>query len=493
VTGGSITQTGGGGIWSDAAYTRIDNVRIDSTIGQYADGIFAQGGHVLLVNAPLISRVAWQGIEGHQVDTVRVTGGSITQAGSGGIWSDAAYTRIDNVRIDSTIGQYADGIFAQGGHVLLVNAPLISRVAWQGIEGHQVDTVRVTGGSITQSGSNGVWVSEGLRLVADGVTVDGSGASYAYGVGVGAWHTRYTEVLGSSVLRSRWTGVNVSTADSVLVTGSSVRENGTGAAPGIYLEYVTDSARIKGNTIENNGTGIQTVYGSPLVLDSNRVAGNTASGWFSNDSSAGGSATRNLFLNNGWGVVVHPVSGGSTPPILSLRRNSFGGNTFGAVAKNGSISTIDADSNYWGDPLGPNCRFTVGDPHCPATTTGDTILSPGVTFFPWLASADPEVAAVSALMLAQRQVRSARIPPSASPSTPPDMQRLRAHAVRPEERRDGSGRSAAQGPPPEDRLGLPQGASRAAATHALGTQARRPMSWQRGRVPRPARIHHPAS
>jgi nitrous oxidase accessory protein NosD len=265
-------------------------------------------------------------------------------------------------------------------------------------------------------------------------------------------------------------GINFTTSPGGRVAANSISRTQVG----ILLNTLSDSTILTGNVIDQSGADGVNVSGSLIRADSNKITNSGLSGLV---FYVGGSGrlTRNRFQNNGsYGVGIDNSLYSTSP---SLANNIIQGNVLGG-ANNGSYpyATMDADSNYWGDPNGPRCNIAVTGVDCSASVAGDSVLSAGITFTPFLSSPPggvPAAPPARPVFSASRRPVSAEGPVAAAA---PEGQ------VRPSVLRGPRLSEAPQGSQPAaSRPG------RAAAERQETQRKSFPMAWQKGREPRQPR------
>lgn len=193
-----------------------------------------------------------------------------------------------------------------------------------------------------------------------------SGGAYSLGGiavnGSSGYRNNYVRVDSNTVQAGAGLGVSVMWADSVSVNGNTVSGIDTlsvSGASGIRSSNVFWWARITRNTVTGNGVPGIRVDGtaSGVAIDTNLIADNLGAGLLLHSAATG---RFNSVRRNGTGIL-DSVGTGSV-----FRSNNIEGNAFGV--RNLGFAALDADSSWWGDPLGPACA--IG---CDTASTGDSI------------------------------------------------------------------------------------------------------------------------
>jgi hypothetical protein len=315
------------------------------------------------------------------------------------------------------------------------------------------DTLISVGDTILFAGGAGIVAESGRYLSVDAAFVDS-----ANGNGIQAQYFTSVLVRNSTIRGPYNEGISLYSIDSLTVDSSAI----VGAWLGVDGNQIGGAARIYGTRVDSSySTGVA-IYVSgaavPVVVDSSRIAGNAGTGidvWcdYCVDSAL---VTHSTITGNDIGLVTEGNNGGY---YLTARNNNIAGNVRGGAANNAvGYAVIDADTNYWGDQYGPTCRNGVTG--CDERALlGDSILTQGITFTPWLADS------ATSVMLAPRNMR-----PVARRPAPV----VAAAAARP-------ARAATTQHPFALRPAQAQ------------LQPRPPlMTWRKGQQPRPAKVHHPS-
>ena len=164
---------------------------------------------------------------------------------------------------------------------------------------------------------------------------------------------------------------------NVLVSGNSSNGDGT-----LVALFKTNGSQITGNTVV--GAGFSAIYigggDSNVLVTANQVTSASSAVKVANAFGVGPNSsvtiTGNTLYNNAYGVNVAATSVTDT---VQAHRNSLTGNTlFGIFNDPSSGGLVSGNCNWWGAASGPG---PIG------SGTGDKV-STGVTFTPWLVSAD---------------------------------------------------------------------------------------------------------
>ena len=266
-------------------------------------------------------------------------------------------------------------------------------------------------------------------------------------------------------------GIAVQAVDTVAIDRVAVSN---AAVAGIYLDGVWVAGKVYGSTVDDSYTGLAFLnyYGAaPLTVDSSRFSGSAGNGigLMCMGCTALGAITRTSLTGNAGGLFVEGGSSGPTV-TLAMHHNTIAGNTLGGVWNQAASYgvAVEAEDNYWGDLLGPTCNTGVGVMGCdPGATVGDSIMTGGVMFSPWLD------APFESVMTTPPAVASAPRPHLSAAALADRRAATRApQAVRPL-------------PTPRPRM------AGSAAPPNLGRDFTPQVPWQRGRQPRPATVHHP--
>ncbi|MFN2570694.1 MAG: right-handed parallel beta-helix repeat-containing protein [Gemmatimonadales bacterium] len=229
----------------------------------------------------------------------------------------------------------------------------------------------VQGGSF-RGGRQAVSGSYLDRLEITGATIDSAGDYYYPAVLSSS--VRNVALVNDTLTRARGWGMQVLSADTASAVGNVIRD-GQPVDPfsqEAALEFVSvGTGVIYGNRLERNAVrGIIVRSGSgPMTIDSNVVADD--SGFAALQLHQPATVRWNLFARNFNGIFVDDFGASSV-----IRHNNFEGSVFDGL-RNLSATAVVADSNYWGDALGPRCATG-----CDTTSTGDNISGPA-TYLPF--------------------------------------------------------------------------------------------------------------
>lgn len=179
---------------------------------------------------------------------------------------------------------------------------------------------------------------------------------------------------------------NIYNADITIIEGNSniVVSGNFGNGDGTLLAlFKTNGAQITGNTVVGDG-GSSAIYigggDSNVIVDGNQVTSAGSAVRVTNAFGVGLNSSvtimGNTLYNNASGVSV---GANSVTGTVQAHRNSLTGNTlFGISNDPSSGGLVSGTCNWWGAASGPG---PIG------SGTGDKV-STGVTFAPWLVSAD---------------------------------------------------------------------------------------------------------
>lgn len=479
-----VTRASATGIGASAPVVALDhNVMRSIALGGYPYN-YSYGAFVSGYNA---------------VDTVRSTGDSVVGVRSNyaiaGLRVDTALVGIVDSLVADSIGvdaaYYGNGLSFEGRRLTVTNSR-ITTTRENGIEafGRLIFTSR--GNRIRSVLNNGIWVTSSCEC-----SVGGPDSVFS---------TRDTvsnsSYLGYAVSQAKYVRVDSAVVDTVTVFGAWVASNGRvlirdsrirdAAQAGIFVEFgvnrvdivrdsvlgsgingvdvylmnatSADSATITGTTVDATAAmGIYLRGSGTLVADSNRITNNLHGIEFSDGTLGVVSAriTRNKVAGNrGYGVAL----GYSASSVsASLQGNNIQGNDSAGVVNYAIVPiTVDADSNYWGDPNGPRCRTGIAlIALCSGTSVnGDSITTDFVNFAPY--NSAPNASAPTA-----PPARSA-VAAAASRTAPSSLLRSGASMV-------------SRGPPVVGAAAVP-------GTHPTAERHPFPTAWQRGREPRAPRL-----
>ncbi len=366
----SVSRLGAIGVFADSV---TDNVTTD----QSGDGIYFNADST----APL--RVLRNSL------TCNATGG----AGAHGI-----------------LFEYADGIVANN-QVTGCNSGIWAYATNQ----FHADTL--TGNTVVmpQHSYVGIYAYGPLASVITGNAVSGdTSGSSSYGalfVDHTAYGTGTTQLANNAVAGGSGYGIFVSNLDSAFVRNNTVQGVGNGGtATGILAGNNLGKAVIYGNAVRQvSGVGIavqnnDTAAAALVTVDSNVVAASAKDGIQVQYGAA--RITRTRVTGSKLNGVEFNTS--TDTARSSVRRSFLAGNRFGVQAYG---YAFHADSNWWGDPNGPQCSDTT----CVAST-GDSI-SLALIHKPFLTDTSTLTvpAAPRAFALAGLSARAA-VPAAAGPS-----------------------------------------------------------------------------
>ncbi len=507
----------------------VDTTGRDSSFGSY--GLELQSGRYTLRHNHLSNTLQGDGMNicgdirmevttiGNRISNARYNGINIAECGESGSRPDTLISVHDTVSVTG-IGIYADqltlvqvdsadltgqltvyqgGVHVNGGRLVVRDSRIrgfeAGVAAYNGertveirrnafiANGNGVyldtplDSTVIVGNTVDSSSTTGLEMYFGAAARVDSNVVRVSGLN---GIRLGNL-TGQTSVSGNTVDSTALEAIHVYSGLTARVTRNTITRSGLS---GLLLAAMSDTVFATGNTITGSGVDGIWVYASLVHADSNKLAANTNNGI---NFGAGGSgrAEFNRFQGNGaYGIFVDASSPFTSP---SAANNVIQGNVVGGAINLAypNTTTVDADSNYWGDPFGPRCKVEVTGVDCAVTngaTVGDSVVSAGIIFMPFLPSAPSGVPAAPRVLASRNiaRVRTGAAAPSAPTSALAAGERRAALAQREQARAEATRQQAAQRPP------SPAVTPRAAR---LGPRAF-PNAWQKGRqpsAPRPAR------
>jgi hypothetical protein len=430
-------------VWG-AVSAEIDSLTVDTTGldgTNTSAGVEFWGGHLTLSNSRISNVLAY----GTGVLAWTDTTASVLESRHNVIWNtqgQGLYTT-----------EYTPGY---GCAPPVFGAAPVARGAMGGCGGNGPDTLISVGDSILFAGGSGIQAESARRLFVDSAVVDSAG-----GNGIDASSVGSVQVLHSVIRTPLNNGINLYSSDSLLVEHSAI----SGAFYGVNAQWLGAFAKVFGSSIDSSaddGVYIYTVGPVvPVLVDSSRILGNGNAGIDASCSSYPCTdsllVTRSTIAANLIGLVTEGYQ-------VTARNNNIQGNGGGAANWVLAFAVIDADTNFWGDTLGPVCSVPGGATGCDPTSvgrTGDMILTAGISIAGWL------TAPATGVMPAPRFIRPAarRLAPVAVTARPPRPAAAASTSRRPFAMR------AAQ---PQQRPRAPM------------------MSWRHGQPPRPARAHHPS-
>lgn len=346
ITGGTVSgntaAAEGGGLWNSGAGTMtVDgtditaNTASGATADQGGGGLFQEaGGGTLTVRNATVTGNAANGAAGSgggilndqsnvNVEDSTISGNTSVRAG-GGVEANIGTTNLTGVTLDgnSTGGAPGNGgglhitgagnADISGSSVTNNTATLEGGGLWNGSGTMTVSDTDITGntasGAAADDGGGGLFNNGGTLRISDS-TVEGNEADGAAGSGGGVLTLAGTlEVTNSSVddntaVRAGG-GIEATEGSSTTLSGGSLSENLTGAAPGngggLHLTGAgtvdVEGVVVAGNLAANEGGGLWNSAAGTMTVTSSTISNNTASGAPA-DSGGGG-------LHNDGGELV---------------------------------------------------------------------------------------------------------------------------------------------------------------------------------------------
>jgi len=475
---GSYGESVGIGITSDVS------VRMVTSLGDSVSNVGQRGFAVDTTNVGIIDSLVVDhtgqdlatGLPGVELRggryTLRDSHISNTQAGVGVLLMGSSISLESRRNLIESTG--AEGIFAfdpchdgcETGPPVLVRAPPARASQSSSVS----DTLRSIGDTLRNTGGSAILFGAVDYALVDSADVDG----VTDGAGVSLFGVRSAIVRRSSIRNTgglMWgNGIAVQSVDTVAIDRVAVSD---AAVAGIYLEGVWAAGKVYGSTVDDSHAAGLLFFdngAAPLTVDSSRFSGNAGNGidLVCMSCAALGAITRTSITGNAGGVSVQGGSSGPTV-TLAMHHNTIAGNTLGGAWNLAAYGVaVEATDNYWGDPLGPTCNTAAGVTGCdPGATVGDSIMTGGVTFSPWL----------------DAPFEGVMTTPPAMASAP--RPHLSAAALADRRAATRAARAVPPLPTPRPRM------AGAAVPPNLGRNFTPQVPWQRGRPPRPATVHHP--
>jgi hypothetical protein len=436
--------------------------------------------------------------EGSQADTLISVHDTVAVANIGIYAGYFSYVRVDSADLSGRLIQYNGGVHVNGGRLVVRDSRI--RGFESGVAAYNGEsTVEVRRNTFIANGNGMYFDSPSDSVVIVGNTIDSNattGVEMWYGASArvdsnvirvsGVSGILLQNLSGQAVIRGNTVDSTVAEAvylysgSSAFLTRNTITRSGLSGVALAYVGYNTgDTTLVTGNTVTGSGADGIAAVASPIRADSNRVTNSAMSG-LAFYSGGGGRVTRNRFQNNSWYGVAIDASFFATFP--SVANNAIQGNVrAGAANFSFPYATMDADSNYWGDAAGPRCDSVVTGVGCGAfgRLTGDSVVSAGITFTPFLASSPTGVPAAPRVLTGAVATGAPVGPVTRSaPTSAFAAEARRAALTQRDQARAQAARQQAALRPPQ-----PVGAQRVAPS---GPRAF-PNAWQRGREPRPPR------
>jgi hypothetical protein len=295
-------------------------------------------------------------------------------------------------------GTSGTGISASYLAKLAVTGSLMDSLWSTAVSASDMDTTIVSHNTLRAWGGYGVSENYGV-VTADSNTF---AACAPFGAAVYAWQAGTTTVAGNTMTGCGsllWmSGQPAYSGPDVQVLGNTLWSD-TSANPAIALQNGLGFVQVAGNSITGGTSGgiligfpyYNTGYSADTArVDSNAVQQTLGDGIRVNNVNRGLSLRYNLASDNrGYGLFSYvPFVAESNTVALNL--NGVGdSSTYMAYYRNGNIagnthwgaatffSSLNADSNWWGDPLGPRCVEI-----CNLASSGDSISSSLVRYAP---------------------------------------------------------------------------------------------------------------
>ena len=345
------------------------------------------------------------------VDSVSMVGDSIVDVTYRGIFIDSAGAAdFDGITVDST-GQDSSfsshGLEIRRGALTLRNSRIANVINGDGIRtcdagilrtrGNEIRDITFNGISgtfcfditgpdsmlsahdtIANTGADGYFASGARAVRLDSIQVDSAGSS-----AVRLSSTFRASVTGGTFRRSG-DGIAANSVDSMAVSGATIDLI---ANVGLELNGQLDTARVAASIVNAATVGVRVGSGAARI-DSTRITNHLTDGLA---ITFGGAARVRHSRFTGNGVGIRLESGGLATLV---HQSVIAGNLSRQGVRNdaGPSMPLDADTNFWGDALGPACASG-----CAPGSTGDSVLTADVTFANHL-GASPAVPAPPAFL-----------------------------------------------------------------------------------------------
>ncbi len=269
------------------------------------------------------------------------------------------------------------------------------------------DTLISVADTIRRAGSNGIFMEWGVYAQVDSGAVDtvgGDGILLQYIARASARNT---------AVRNAYYGFYGYYVDSLRLVGDTAQSN----AYGLYVSNsgnTADTVRIAGSWFASNSSDGIYLYYNPVLVDSS-VMVNNGTGLFA-DYYSPARVRWSRFQTNKIGMEISGYGNAS-----SVVNSNFLSDTTAGVLNSSDGPMLTADTNYWGDPVGPRCPVSVTG--CDSgSVAGDSIGPYGITFANWLTSAAPTLAPplrIASVPAPPARVRQSAEPPVILPPRPP--------------------------------------------------------------------------
>lgn len=381
ITGGTVSgntaAAEGGGLWNSGAGTMtVDGTTITgntasgATADQGGGGLFQEaGGGTLTVRSSSITDNVANGAAGSgggvlndqstvNVESSTISGNTSVRAG-GGVEANIGITNLTDVTLD---GNSSGGAPGNGGGLHITGAgeseitgstvtnntaTLEGGGLWNGSGTMTVSDTEITGntasGAAADDGGGGLFNNGGTLLITDS-TVEGNEADGAAGSGGGVLTLAGTlEVTDSSIDNNTAVraggGVEATAGSVTTLSGGSLSENVTGAAPGngggLHLTGAGTvdviEVVVAGNSAANEGGGLWNSAAGTMTVTSSNISNNIASGA---PADAGGGG---LYNDGGELIVESSIIEGN----VANGAAGSGGGILNAVG--GALTVTDTD------------------------------------------------------------------------------------------------------------------------------------------------------
>ena len=348
------------------------------TTGTASDGLFAFGSTavatITATNVAITTGLGGggaqsNGVEANLLDTVNLTGGSVSTYGStayGFYTIGSGATLNADGTVVSTHGANSIGAYAVQGQMVLNNVSIAT--TGNGAEGAVVDNasrLTITGGSVTTSGTtaNGLRSTTGSLLTATGVSISttgsGTGATAQFG-GRLVLNGGSVTTAGPSSVGLFAVGLNGATGASIAADGTSVTTSGT-SSHGVLVRGGS-SVTLTGTTVATLGPGAAALFSSTfdpgastMTIQNSALSSAQGFGVFATGTTL--NASLNSASLRGGGGLLGVASNG----ILNLTAASST-LTGTATTETGSTSNLTLQTNsVWNMPGTSNLTRLVND------------------------------------------------------------------------------------------------------------------------------------
>ena len=360
-----------------------------------------------------LTDVSYEGMVIYADDSVpfRISGNSVTCNGTGGVEGSG----IDLEYASGAVtGNQVNG--CEYG-VYLYDDGSTSNPRRDSVLGNLVSTPAASGAGIYVEGTIK------SRIAGNSVTGDTAGGSsygdvYVYGYQPGAT----AAIDSNTIVGGSNAGVYVAYLDTALVRWNAVRGVNAPSLGGVATDgNLTYLARIYGNSVHSvvgNGIRIYNADTAMVQVDSNLVDSSAADG-IQLDGGADSVVHNGVAHSGVAGVLVSSNSVNLSRSVVDS--NSIVGNSYGLQAN--VEGRVQAQYNWWGDPLGPQCtqHHPDGSDYCDVESLGDSVSYGSLTFIPFAESAfgnTPSPAAPARPAIALRPPAAARAVGASEPVGP---------------------------------------------------------------------------